>query len=135
MATHGHLHLLGGLDPLMRALSAMADQCGPVFILRIGVHRLLIISDLNVIKECFTTNDKVLATRPSSTAGKLLGFDYAAFGFSPHGPYWREMRKIATLELFSNRRLKSLQHIQQAPDWCMYKRVVWALAPEQIRPS
>ncbi|RWR74207.1 cytochrome P450 82C4-like protein [Cinnamomum micranthum f. kanehirae] len=110
----GHLHMLGGLDPLMRTLSAMADQCGPVFILRIGVHRTLVISDLNVIKECFTTNDKILATRPSSTAGKLLGFDYASFGFSPYGPYWREMRKIATLELFSNRRLESLKHIRQA---------------------
>lgn len=110
----GHLHKLGGRDPLMRTLSAMADQCGPVFILRTGVHRTLVVSDSKVIKECFTTNDKVLASRPSSTAGKLLGFDYAAFGFAPYGPYWREMRKIATLELLSNRRLESLKHILEA---------------------
>ncbi|KAL0017276.1 hypothetical protein SO802_004345 [Lithocarpus litseifolius] len=34
------------------------------------------------------------------------------FGFAPHGPYWRELRKITTLELLSNRRLEMLSHIR-----------------------
>ncbi|XP_068636017.1 xanthotoxin 5-hydroxylase CYP82C4-like [Aristolochia californica] len=42
---------------------------------------------------------------------ELLGYNYAMFGFTPYGPYWREIRKIATLELLSNRRLELLKHV------------------------
>ncbi|KAK9757294.1 hypothetical protein RND81_01G154100 [Saponaria officinalis] len=33
-------------------------------------------------------------------------------GFSPYGPYWREMRKIVTVELLSNRRLEEFKHVK-----------------------
>lgn len=62
-------------------------------------------------RECFTVHDKVFSTRPSIAASKLLGYDYAMFGFAPYGSYWREMRKIATIELLSNHRLDMLKHI------------------------
>ena len=35
------------------------------------------------------------------------------FGFSPYGSYWRETRKIATLELLSNHRLEKLKHVRE----------------------
>ncbi|KAL6012488.1 hypothetical protein ACLOJK_002977 [Asimina triloba] len=90
----------------------MADKLGPAFMLRLGLRPTLVVSSWEVAKECFTTNDKVFASRPGITAGKLLGYNYAMFGFAPYGPYWREMRKIATLEVLSNRQLESLKHIR-----------------------
>ncbi|KAJ1389370.1 Cytochrome P450 superfamily, partial [Sesbania bispinosa] len=62
--------------------------------------------------ECFTTNDKALASRPKTVAAKHMGYNYAVFGFAPYSPFWREMRKIATLELLSNRRLEMLKHVR-----------------------
>nr|GEX30599.1 cytochrome P450 [Tanacetum cinerariifolium] len=35
-------------------------------------------------------------------AGELMGYNYAMFGFAPHGSYWRDMRKISVLELVSH---------------------------------
>ncbi|XP_058083109.1 xanthotoxin 5-hydroxylase CYP82C4-like [Magnolia sinica] len=107
----GHLHMLGGKQPIMRKLGAMADKYGPAFTLWIGAHRTLVISGPDLVKECFTTKDKILATRPTSAAAKYLGYDYAGFGLSPYGPYWREIRKIVTLELLSNRRIDMLKKI------------------------
>ncbi|KHG04233.1 Cytochrome P450 protein [Gossypium arboreum] len=63
-------------------------------------------------KECFTVHDKVFSTRPIITASKILGYDFAMFGFAPYGPYWREIRKITTIELLSNHRIDMLKHIR-----------------------
>ena len=40
-----------------------------------------------------------------------MGYDHAMFGFSPYGPYWREVRKLASVELLSNRQLELLNHV------------------------
>ncbi|PON99136.1 Cytochrome P450, E-class, group I [Trema orientale] len=36
------------------------------------------------------------------------------FGFSPYGPYWRQVRKIATLEVLSNHHLELLSHVRES---------------------
>ncbi|XP_042486214.1 cytochrome P450 CYP82H23-like [Macadamia integrifolia] len=108
----GHLHLLRGQVPLARTLGAIADKYGPAVTLRLGVHKALLISGRELIKECFTTQDKVLATRPAVAAGKYLGYNYAVFGFAPQGPYWREIKKISSLELLSKTRLDMLKHVR-----------------------
>lgn len=41
-----------------------------------------------------------------------MGYGTAFLGFSPSGPYWREIRKIATLELLSNRQLDLLADVR-----------------------
>ncbi|KAF9608874.1 hypothetical protein IFM89_011912 [Coptis chinensis] len=108
----GHLPML--FEPRIPhiVLGALADKYGPAFTIRLGVHKALVVSSWEVAKECFTTNDKVLATRPSSVAAKIMGYNYALFAFGPYGSYWREARKIAILELLSNQRLQSLRHVR-----------------------
>lgn len=109
----GHLHLLGGGDQLLyRTLGAMADKYGPAFNIRLGSRRAFVVSSWEVAKDCFTVNDRALASRPTTVAAKHMGYNYAVFGFAPYSPFWREMRKIATLELLSNRRLDMLKHVR-----------------------
>ncbi|XP_023911948.2 cytochrome P450 CYP82D47 [Quercus suber] len=110
----GHLHLLGGSQPPHITLGNMADKYGPIFTICMGVHQTLVVSNWEIAKECFTTNDKAFANRPKFLAADLLGYSNAMFGFSPYGPYWRQLRKIATLEVLSNHRLGLLKHIRQA---------------------
>jgi hypothetical protein len=110
----GHLHLLGGSQPPHITFGNMADKYGPIFTIWVGVHRTLVVSSWEIAKECFTINDKAFANRPKALSAELLGYNYAMFGFSPYGPYWRHMRKIAMLEVLSNHRLDMLKHIRQA---------------------
>ncbi|KAK9136200.1 hypothetical protein Syun_015530 [Stephania yunnanensis] len=107
----GHLHKLSGDGLPHMILGAMADQHGPVFTLLLGTKQALVVSNWEVAKECFTTNDRAFASRPNPIALKIMGYNNAFFGFNPDGPYWRELRKIVVLELLSNRRLESLKHI------------------------
>lgn len=66
----GHLHLLGGEDQLLyRTLGAMADKYGPAFNISLGSRRAFVVSSWEVAKDCFTTNDKALASRPTTVAG------------------------------------------------------------------
>jgi cytochrome P450 len=108
----GHLHLLTASGLPHKTLASMADKYGPVFTIRLGLQKTIVVSDSNIAKECFTTNDKAFATRPKSLAGKIMGYNHALFGLSFYGPYWREVRKTATLQLLSNHRLHMLAHIR-----------------------
>ncbi|KAM7518285.1 hypothetical protein LguiB_017247 [Lonicera macranthoides] len=92
----------------------MADRYGPAFNIRLGSRRAFVVSSWEVAKECFTANDKALASRPLTVAAKHMGYNYAVFGFAPYSSFWREMRKIATLELLSNRRLEMLKHVRES---------------------
>ncbi|KAK8511450.1 hypothetical protein V6N12_038053 [Hibiscus sabdariffa] len=83
----------------------MADKHGPVFSIRLGSNKVLVVSSWEMAKECFTVHDKVFSTRPNTVASRLLTYDSAMFGFAPYEPYWREMRKIATVELLSSNRI------------------------------
>ncbi|KAI8574227.1 hypothetical protein RHMOL_Rhmol01G0338400 [Rhododendron molle] len=108
----GHLHLLTGQVPLARTLGAMADKYGPVFLFRLGVHPVLVVNNWESFKECFTTHDKTFASRPQFGASKYLSYNFASFGFSPYGPYWRDIRKLVVIELLSAHRLEQFKHIR-----------------------
>ncbi|MCD7449608.1 hypothetical protein HAX54_000836 [Datura stramonium] len=112
----GHLHLLSGSksDQLPhKILSRMAEKYGPIFGMKLGVHQVVVVSDPKIAKECFTTNDLALANRSKSMASEIIGYKEAMFGFSPYGPYWREIRKITTIEFLSTRRIEMLKHIRE----------------------
>ncbi|PIA56145.1 hypothetical protein AQUCO_00700475v1 [Aquilegia coerulea] len=111
----GHLRVLGGERNLPhQVLGAMADKCGPIFTVRIGMRCALVVCKWEVAKECFTTNDKSFASRPNTSAAKIMGYDYAMMGFAPYGNYWRELRKLIMFELLSGSRLESLKYIQDS---------------------
>ncbi|XP_059279238.1 cytochrome P450 CYP82D47-like [Lycium ferocissimum] len=112
----GHLHLLSGSESDQlphKILGRMADKYGPIFRMKLGVHQVVVVSDPKLAKECFTTNDLALASRPKSIASEIIGYKDAMIGLAPYGPYWRETRKIATAELLSTRRTEMLKHIRE----------------------
>ncbi|KAH6791445.1 cytochrome P450 [Perilla frutescens var. frutescens] len=124
----GHLHLFGGKQLLHKTLAAMAEKHGPVFTVKLGSQENMVVSSWETAKECFTTLDKVFADRPNSTATRLLGYNGAMFGFARYGPYWRQMRKIATLELLSHRRIDMMSHIRASELQASLKQLynLWA---------
>ncbi|KAH7660910.1 Cytochrome P450 E-class group I protein [Dioscorea alata] len=110
----GHLHLFLNGEPLYRKLGDMADKLGPAFMIRLGSRRTLVISSWDVVKECFTINDKAFSFRPITTFTKYTCYDGAMLSFTPYGSYRSSILKIATTELLSNTRLNKLKHVMLA---------------------
>ncbi|XP_040952336.1 cytochrome P450 82A3-like [Gossypium hirsutum] len=110
----GHLRLLGGSQPPHISLANMADKYGGIFSIKLGVHRALVVSDWEIAKECLTVNDKEFASRPKLASSEILGNNRAMLGFAPYGPYWRQIRKVAAIELLSNHRLELLKHVRES---------------------
>ncbi|PSS31383.1 Cytochrome P450 82A3 like [Actinidia chinensis var. chinensis] len=108
----GHLHQLGGSQLPHMTLASMADKHGPIFSIRLGMKRAVVVSNSEIAKECFTTHDIAISSRPKFAAAQHLGYNYAMVGFSPYGAYWRELRKIISVEFLATRRLEMLKHVR-----------------------
>ncbi|KAL3734080.1 hypothetical protein ACJRO7_023434 [Eucalyptus globulus] len=104
----GHLPILAKSHLPHKTLGSMADTYGPIFTVRLGLFPAVVVSSSEIAKECCTKHDHALASRPQLIATEVMGYNSASFGLAPYGPYWRNMRKIATLEMLSTRRIESL---------------------------
>ncbi|XP_050374364.1 LOW QUALITY PROTEIN: cytochrome P450 71B26-like [Argentina anserina] len=86
---------------------------GPVMLLHLGRIPTLIISSAEAAKQVMKDNDIKCCSRPSSFGSRKLTFNYLDMCFAPYGEYWREIRKICVLELFSVKRVQSYQEIRE----------------------
>jgi cytochrome P450 family 82 subfamily G polypeptide 1 len=119
----GHLHLLSTKEPYFRTFSSMAEKYGSIFSLRLGCHNTLVVSSREIAKKCLTKNDQVFASRPNVAAGRYLGYNNAILALAPYGDYWRNMRKIATIELLSSHRLEKLKHVRDLEIYSLLKNL------------
>ncbi|KAJ0980240.1 hypothetical protein J5N97_008495 [Dioscorea zingiberensis] len=101
----GHLHLLK--KPLHRALAQISKQYGHVLLLRFGSRPVLVISSPSAAEECFTKNDIIFANRPQLPSNRHLSNNYTTISMAPYGSLWRNLRRVAALEIFSSARLQS----------------------------
>ncbi|KAK4767700.1 hypothetical protein SAY87_002841 [Trapa incisa] len=106
----GHLYLLK--KPLHRTLKAIAARHGSVLLLQFGSRRVLIASSPSAAEDCLNKNDTVFANRPHLLAGKYLGYNYTSLAWSSYGDHWRNLRRIASLEILSTHRLNCLAGIR-----------------------
>lgn len=108
----GHLPLMRSTQTPHKTLGALADKYGPIFTIKLGAKHALVLSNWELAKECFTKNDTVVSSRPKPIAVELMSYNQAFIGWAPYGTYWRQLRKIVTLEILSNRRIELLSHIR-----------------------
>ncbi|XP_021908013.1 cytochrome P450 81D11-like [Carica papaya] len=107
----GHLHLLK--HPIHRTLHGLSLKYGPILSLRFGSRLVFLVSSPSIAEECFTTNDVVLANRPRLLMGKYIGYNNTTMVASPYGSHWRNLRKIGSIEIFSNHRINMFSSIRK----------------------
>ncbi|RYQ80759.1 hypothetical protein Ahy_Scaffold1g106952 isoform F [Arachis hypogaea] len=107
----GNLHQLK--QPFHRAFYELSRKYGKVFSLWFGSRLVVVVSSQTAAQECFSKNDIVLANRPHFLTGKYIGYNNTTLVLSPYGDHWRNLRRIATLEVLSTHRINSFLEIRR----------------------
>ncbi|KAK8711516.1 hypothetical protein V6N13_146798 [Hibiscus sabdariffa] len=107
----GHFHLLR--NPLYKSLAALLSKYGPILYLRLGSRRVLVLSSPSAVEECFCKNDMIFANRPPTMAGDILMYDGRSYVWAPHGPLWRNLRRVSVVEVLSSINVQKFSYIRE----------------------
>ncbi|KAM3327157.1 hypothetical protein P3S67_002283 [Capsicum chacoense] len=102
----GNLHQFDSLTPHLYFWK-LSQKYGKIFSLKIGSTSMVVISSAKLAKEVLKTQDLAFCSRPSLLGQQKLSYNGQDIGFAPYNDYWREIRKICVVHLFS---LKKVQH-------------------------
>ncbi|XP_030462012.1 cytochrome P450 71AU50-like [Syzygium oleosum] len=94
-------------------LHKLAQNYGPLMYLRLGFVPTIVISSPEVAEQFLKTHDLVFASRPPNEASKHISYEQRSLAFAPYGPYWRNIRKMCTLELLSNAKVNSFKSMRR----------------------
>ncbi|KAB1221708.1 Cytochrome P450 71D8 [Morella rubra] len=91
--------LLGNMAPLMH--------------LQLGEVSAVVASSPRMAKEFMHTHGLAFAQRPELFAFKIMTYGGSDIAFSPYCDYWRQMRKVCTLELLRAKRVQSFSSLRE----------------------
>lgn len=96
-----------------RGLAKLANKYGGVLHLRMGFLHMVAISDADAARQVLQVHDNIFSNRPATIAISYLTYDRADMAFAHYGPFWRQMRKICVMKLFSRKRAESWQSVRE----------------------
>ncbi|XP_024400329.1 flavonoid 3'-monooxygenase isoform X2 [Physcomitrium patens] len=114
----GHLHLLGKLPH--HSIANIAKTYGEIYSLRLGSVPAIVVTTPEMAKEFLLTHDKIWASRTvRDVSGYYLSYNHTGIAFAPFTPVWRNLRKICTSELFTQKRMEASQGVRDVEMQCM----------------
>ncbi|GLJ32249.1 hypothetical protein SUGI_0649040 [Cryptomeria japonica] len=109
--------IVGNLFQLGRrpheSLYDLSLKYGPLVSLRLGMKTVVVVLSPAMAKEIFKTHDNIFAGRPVMETFRSLSHDKSSLVWGDYGPYWRNLRRISTVELFSPKRIEALEHLRR----------------------
>ena len=80
----------------------------------------------------FKTHDLVFSSRSVLHAAKKISYNLSDVAFAPYDEYWREVKKIVILELFSATRVQSFQAVRDEDVALMLDSIVVSSGPVNL---
>ncbi|XP_044969120.1 cytochrome P450 99A2-like [Hordeum vulgare subsp. vulgare] len=101
----GSLHHVLTSQPQV-ALRDLAKKHGPVMYLRFGQMDTVVVSSPAAAQEVLRDKDLSFASRPNILVSEIFCYGGRNVILAPYGPYWRMTRKLCTVELLSERKVR-----------------------------
>ncbi|KAL4565054.1 hypothetical protein LXL04_029136 [Taraxacum kok-saghyz] len=104
----GNLHQIAGALP-HHAFHDLSKKYGPIMHLQLGQISTIVVSSPQLAKDVFKTNDLALASRPYTLLGDIVLYRSSDVALGPYSDYWRQMKKIISVELLSAKKVRSFR--------------------------
>ncbi|KEH29137.1 cytochrome P450 family 71 protein [Medicago truncatula] len=108
----GNLHQLDN-SILYLQLSKLSKIYGPIFSLKLGLRPAIVVSSDKIAKEIFKNNDHVFSNRPMLYGQQRLSYNGSEIVFSQYSDFWRDIRKICVIHIFSAKRVSYYSSIRK----------------------
>ncbi|KAL9289325.1 Cytochrome P450 84A1 [Arabidopsis thaliana] len=99
-----------------RGLANLAKKYGGLCHLRMGFLHMYAVSSSEVARQVLQVQDSVFSNRPATIAISYLTYDRADMAFAHYGPFWRQMRKVCVMKVFSRKRAESWASVRDEVD-------------------
>ncbi|KAL3642136.1 hypothetical protein CASFOL_012951 [Castilleja foliolosa] len=119
----GNIHQLAVVKTPHVYLWELSKKYGPLIHLKLGPKPLIVVSTARLAKEVLKTQDLAFCSRPKSLAQQRMTFNGSDIIFSPYNDYWREVRKVAVMNLFSVKKLQSFRPIREDETSRLMKKI------------
>ncbi|KAL0456880.1 UNVERIFIED_CONTAM: cytochrome [Sesamum latifolium] len=104
-------------------LTKLSHKYGPLMSMTFVGKPVLIISSARVAKEALKYNDLAFSSRPSTIASRKVAYNNSDIAMSPYTDYWREMRKLVVLRLFTLKQVNSFRPAREEEVARMVKEI------------
>ncbi|KAL0392435.1 UNVERIFIED_CONTAM: cytochrome [Sesamum radiatum] len=109
----GNLHQFVTATNLHIHLWELSRKHGSLMRMKLGPVPVLVVSSAKLAKEVLKTQDSVFCSRPKLLGQQKLSYNCLDIAFSPYSDYWKEMRKVSVLHLFSLKKAQSFRPVRE----------------------
>ncbi|XP_009622691.2 cytochrome P450 83B1-like, partial [Nicotiana tomentosiformis] len=127
----GNLHQFDSLTPHLYFWK-LSKKYGKIFSLKLGSATVIVVSSAKLAKEVTKIQDLAFCSRPPILGQQKLSYSGLDIGFAPYNDYWREMRKICVVHLFSLKKVQSFSPIREDEVFRMVNKISKQAAASQI---
>ncbi|KAL8200408.1 hypothetical protein R6Q57_011747 [Mikania cordata] len=99
-----------------RGLAKLAEKYGGLLHLKMGFGHTVAVSSPDMAREVLQVKDNIFSNRPATIAISYLTYDCQDMAFANYGPFWRQMRKLCVMKLFSRKRAESWDSVRDEVD-------------------
>ncbi|CAH8392351.1 unnamed protein product [Eruca vesicaria subsp. sativa] len=107
----GNLHQLGSQPH--RSMFKLSQKYGPLMSLKFGSVSTVVASTPETVMDVLKTFDIDCCSRPYMTYPARITYNLNDLVFSPYNKYWREVRKMTVVELYTAKRVQAFRHVRE----------------------
>ncbi|XLR30386.1 hypothetical protein S83_058286, partial [Arachis hypogaea] len=121
----GSIHHFFGRSLTHHRMRDLARKHGPLMHLKLGEASIMVVSSPEIAKQLFKTYDAIFAERPRQFGADILCYGSTDIATARYGNYWKQLRKISSMELLSHKRVRSFKSIREEE---VMNLITWAFA-------